>query len=79
MWGERSPHQNKMKNLPYIWLESLSTFDIALEQVELCLTVMKENAETANFYNPADKKQFQDNLAYMKQIFETAELLARGR
>jgi hypothetical protein len=68
-----------MKNLPYIWINGLSNFDSALAQVEVCLAVLKDNADTADFHNINDKREFKRNLAYMKMLFERAELLARGR
>ena len=68
-----------MKNLPYVWVNGISKFDGALDQVEICLTELKKHAIEADFHNKEHKDNFKRNLAYMKILFERAELLARGR
>jgi hypothetical protein len=68
-----------MKQMPNIWLDSLTTFDSVIEQIEICLDTLKENAETADFFDVKIKRQYGNDVLYMKQFFEKAELLARGR
>jgi hypothetical protein len=68
-----------MKQMPNIWLDSLTTFDSVIEQIEICLDTLKENSETANFFDVNTKRQYSNDVLYMKQFFEKAELLARGR
>jgi hypothetical protein len=67
-----------MKNLPNIWIGSLTTFDQVVEQIEICLTVLKDNAQEADFLDPKMKKKYSDDVMYMKQFFERAESLARN-
>jgi hypothetical protein len=68
-----------MKNLPNIWLDSLTTFDSVLSEIENCLTILKENALEADFLNLEEKRTYSSNVLFMKQFFERAEFLARGR
>ena len=68
-----------MQNLPYVWVNGLRTFDLALDQVEICLATLKEHAIASNFENAEHKENFKRNLAYMKTLFERADLIARGR
>lgn len=68
-----------MQNLPYVWVNGIDKFDGALEQVEICLTALKAHAIESDFHNKEQKENFKRNLAYMKILFERAELLARGR
>ena len=68
-----------MKNMPNIWLDSLTTFDDVLIEIENCLSILKENAKDANFLNIDMKRRFDSDVIYMKQFFERAETLARNR
>lgn len=68
-----------MKPLPNIWIDSLTTFDAVLEQIELSLVILKENASDANFLDSDTKKHYSNDVMYMKQFFERAEFLARGQ
>jgi len=68
-----------MKPMPNIWLDSLLTFDETLTQIEICLDVLKDNAENANFLDNDTKKRYSNDVIYMKQFFEKAESLARGK
>jgi hypothetical protein len=68
-----------MREMPNIWLDTLTTFDSAVQQVEICLSILKDNAKIADFTNPAIKQQYGNNVMYMKQLFEKAEALARGK
>jgi hypothetical protein len=77
--GGAIPHLNKMRYLPYVWINGLRTFDDALEQVKQCVSVMKEHANEADFEDIYEHQNFEVNLEYMKQLFERAELLARGK
>jgi hypothetical protein len=69
----------KMRHLPYIWINGLRNVDDALEQVKICVSVLKEHAEAADFSDSSEFVSFDRNLEYMKQLFERAELLARGK
>jgi hypothetical protein len=66
-----------MKPMPNVWLDSLLTFDTTLTQIENCLNVLKENAEDANFLDINTKKQYSNDVVFMKQFFERAESLVR--
>jgi len=63
--------------MPNVWLDSLLTFDATLTQIENCLNVLKENAEDANFLDINTKKQYSNDVVFMKQFFERAESLVR--
>ena len=65
-----------MKQMPNIWLQTLTTFDATLSQIEVCLDILKENAESADFI--AIKNQYNSDIVYMKQFFERAESLVRS-
>lgn len=67
-----------MKQMPNIWLDSILTFDDTIIKLEECLSVLLENAETADFVNPNIRKQYSNDVIYMKQFFEKAESIARG-
>ena len=67
-----------MKRLPNIWLDSLTTFESVVTQIEGCLTILKENATDADFLDKDVKRQYSNDVLYMKQFFERAESLARG-
>jgi hypothetical protein len=66
-----------MKQMPNVWLDTLTTFDSVLDQIENCLTVLKENAHDANFMDINTKKAYSNDVMYMKQFFEKAEFLVR--
>ncbi len=68
-----------MKQMPNVWLDTLVTFDQTLTKIEECLTVLKENSQGANFLDINVKRQYSNDVLYMKQFFERAEFLARGR
>jgi hypothetical protein len=68
-----------MKPMPSIWLDTLTSFDDALYQIEACLAMLKENAESADFLAVDIKNRYRNDVMYMKQLFEKAETVARGR
>jgi hypothetical protein len=67
-----------MKNLPNLWIGSLTTFDQVVHEIENCLSILKDNATEADFLDPKMKKNYSDDVMYMKQFFERAEYLARN-
>ena len=67
-----------MKQLPNLWFAKIPTFNDALDQVEICIEILKENAEIADFSDLMIQKEYSDSVIYMKQLFERAETLARG-
>ena len=69
--------RESMRNLPNIWIDSLVTYDEVLDHLELNLSILKENAQEVNFSDKKAKKQYSDNVMFMKQFFERAEFLAR--
>ena len=68
-----------MKQMPNVWLDTLVTFDQTLSKIEECLAILKENAQEANFLDANVKREYSNHVLYMKQFFERAEFLARGR
>ena len=66
-----------MKRLPNIWLDSLTTFESVVGQIDQCLLILKENSKDADFLNADVKRQYGNDVLYMKQFFERAESLAR--
>lgn len=66
-----------MTPLPGIWIDSLTTLSEVIDQIEICLGVLKQNAETLDFSDKKVEKQYTEQIAYMKQFFERAEYLAR--
>ncbi|CAB4129430.1 hypothetical protein UFOVP116_5 [uncultured Caudovirales phage] len=66
-----------MQSLPNIWLDSLVTFDSAVEQIEAFLTILKSNAVDADFTDGITRNRYATDVLYMKQFFERAEKLAR--
>lgn len=68
-----------MKTLPNIWIDSLTNFDDVVTQIELSLAILKENAQEADFLDANVKRRYSNDVLYMKQFFERAEFLARGR
>ena len=67
-----------MKPLTNVWLDTLTEFDDVLDYISINLSTLKENAETADFINPAIRKRYAADVDFMKQFFERAEYLARG-
>lgn len=67
-----------IRNLPNIWIDSLTKYDDVLDHIELNLSILKENAREVDFSDSAAKKQYSDNVIFMKQFFERAEFLARN-
>ena len=67
-----------MKNLKNVWLDSLVTFDQVLEKIEENLSILKDNAQEANFLDAETKRQYSNDVMFMKQFFERAEFLSRG-
>ena len=63
--------------MPNIWLDTLLTFDDTLTQIEVCLDILKENADIADFTDTNIINQYSSNVIFMKQFFERAEFLAR--
>ena len=66
-----------MKQIPNFWIGSLSTFDDTVAQIEIYLGMLKENAIIADFSDSDIRKQYINDLAFMKQFFERAEFLVR--
>lgn len=60
-----------------IWIDSLTTLSAVIEQIEISLVILKENAKTLDFSDTKVKKDYSDQITYMKQFFERAEYLAR--
>jgi hypothetical protein len=67
-----------MKPMPNIWLDTITSFDQAIFQIESCINLLKDNADAANFFEPNTKEQYKRDLMYMKQLFEKAETLSRN-
>jgi len=67
-----------MKDMPNVWLAKLKNFDEVLDQIELCLDVLKDNAESSDFTDSKNIKQYSNDVIYMKQFFEKAESLSRN-
>ncbi|NBP02464.1 MAG: hypothetical protein EBU90_20570 [Proteobacteria bacterium] len=67
-----------MKPMPNIWLDTITSFDQAISQIESCIILLKDNAETSNFFEQETKEQYKRDLTYMKQLFEKAETLSRN-
>jgi len=68
-----------MKSLPSIWLYNLKNFDEVVVEIKNCLSVLKHNALTSDFSESIVREQYCKDILYMKQFFERAEFLARGR
>lgn len=68
-----------MKSLPSVWLYNLKNFDDIIVEIKNCLVILKENALTSDFSDSDVKDQYCKDIMYMKQFFEHAEFLARGR
>jgi hypothetical protein len=66
-----------MKPMPNIWLGSLTTVDDTLLHIEICLNTLKENASIADFSNDDIKIQYTNDINFMKQFFERADVLIR--
>lgn len=66
-----------MRPLQGIWIDSLTTLSSVIEQIEISLTILKENAENGDFSDKNARKYYADQVSYMKQFFERAEYLAR--
>lgn len=66
-----------MTPLQGIWIDSLTTLSAVIEQIEISLVILKENAKTLDFSSAKVKKDYSDQITYMKQFFERAEYLAR--
>ena len=67
-----------MKDMPNVWLAKLKSFDEVLDQIELCLDVLKDNAENTDFSDSKNIKRYSNDVIYMKQFFEKAESLSRN-
>ncbi len=68
-----------MKQMPNVWLDTLTTFEDTLSHIENCLDILKDNANDADFYSATVKNQYKSDVMFMKQFFEKAETLARGK
>lgn len=66
-----------MRQLQNVWLDTLVTFDDVLVKIEENLSILKENAAEANFLDAETKRQYGNDVMFMKQFFERAEFLAR--
>ena len=67
-----------MKELQNVWLDSLTTFDDVLVKIKENLSILKENAADADFFDVGTKRQYSNDVIFMKQFFERAEFLARA-
>lgn len=67
-----------MKQLKNVWLDSLVTFDQVLEKIEENLSILKDNAQEANFLDAETKRRYSNDVMFMKQFFERAEFLSRS-
>jgi hypothetical protein len=68
-----------MKNLPSVWLYNLKNFDDIVVEIKNCLSILKQNALECDFTDVEVKDQYCRDILYMKQFFERAEFIARGR
>ncbi len=64
--------------MPNVWLDSLTSFDDTLKQIEKCLVILKDNATKINFAEPQNKDKYSNDIMFMKQFFERAEFLIRN-
>lgn len=64
--------------MPNVWLDSLTSFDDVVKQLEKCLKVLSSNASSANFSDIEIKKRYSNDIMFTKQFFERAEYLARN-
>lgn len=67
-----------MKQMPNVWLDTLINFDDIVTHIEGCLDTLKANAVNADFYQKPVREQFKNDVIFMKQFFEKAELLSRA-
>ena len=67
-----------MQTLPNIWLDSLVTFNSAVDQIESFLNILKTNAVEADFSDAVVRDRYVNDILYLKQFFERAEKLARN-
>ena len=67
-----------MKQMPNVWLNSLTNFDDVLTKIEICLDVLKENAQETDFTDSSNIKAYSNDVVFMKQFFEKAESITRG-
>lgn len=67
-----------MRKLQNVWLDTLTKFDDVLTKIEENLSILKENAADANFLDIGTKRQYSEDVMFMKQFFERAEFLARN-
>jgi hypothetical protein len=67
-----------MIQLQNVWLDSLTSFDDVLVNIKENLSILKENAADADFFDIGTKRQYSNDVIFMKQFFERAEFLARA-
>lgn len=67
-----------MRQLQNVWLDSLTTFDDVLVKIKENLSILKENAVYADFSDIGTKRQYSNDVMFMKQFFERADFLARA-
>ena len=67
-----------MKQMPNVWLNSLTNFDDVLTKIEICLDVLKENAQETDFTDSSNIKAYSNDVVFMKQFFEKAESITRS-
>ena len=67
-----------MKQMPNVWLNSLTNFDDFLTKIEICLDVLKENAQETDFTDSSNIKAYSNDVVFMKQFFEKAESITRS-
>ena len=67
-----------MKQMPNVWLDTLTNFDDSVTHIEGCLDTLKENAINSDLNQKPIREQFKNDVIFMKQFFEKAELLSRA-
>lgn len=68
-----------MKQMPNIWLNNIKTVDDVVVHLENFLSILKENANFADFADNEVKEQYKKDITYMKQFFERAEFIIRNK
>jgi hypothetical protein len=68
-----------MKSLPSIWIYNLKNFDDIVVEIKNCLNILKQNSLECDFTDGDVKEQYCRDILYMKQFFERAEMIARGK
>jgi hypothetical protein len=74
--NKEKPELKKMVN---VWLDQLTEFDHVGVYIRKNLDVLKSNAQVADFTDTATKTQYMNDILFLQQFFERAEILARRR